>query len=155
MQLLAWADPGQRQTRRLQQNLALDAFSMPLVHVATKYGLSWHTVRRAELGAIERWDNTREKTPLTKVGVDEKWLGRRHKRAEKFVTIVSDLDTGQPIWIGYGRSADTLASFLQTLTAEQKAAIELFAMDMHAPFRKAIEQDQQPVLSRWPRCRSI
>lgn len=40
VELLGWADPKQRQTRRLQQHLALDAYSMPLVHVATKYGLS-------------------------------------------------------------------------------------------------------------------
>jgi len=143
VELLGWAEPKQRQTRRLQHHLALDAFSMPLVHVATKYGLSWHTIRRAELAAIERWERTREKIPLTQVGVDEKWLGRRHKREEKFVTIVSNLAMGEPIWIGYGRRAETLTSFLQTLTPEQKSAIELFAMDMHAPFRKAIADDPE------------
>jgi hypothetical protein len=40
VELLAWADPHQRQSRRLQHNLALDAFSMPLSHVSTKWGLS-------------------------------------------------------------------------------------------------------------------
>lgn len=143
VELLGWAEPKQRQTRRLQHHLALDAFSMPLVHVATKYGLSWHTIRRAELAAIERWDSTREKIPLPQVGVDEKWLGRRHKRQEKFVTIVSNLATGEPVWIGYGRRAETLAGFLETLTPEQKSVIELFAMDMHAPFRKAIAGDPE------------
>lgn len=143
VELLGWAEPKQRQTRRLQHHLALDAFSMPLVHVATKYGLSWHTIRRAELAAIERWDSTREKIPLTQVGVDEKWLGRRHKRQEKFVTIVSNLATGEPVWIGYGRRAETLAGFLEALTPEQKFVIELFAMDMHAPFRKAIADDPE------------
>lgn len=143
VEMLGWADPKQRQTRRLQQVVALDAFSMPLMHVATKYGLSWHTIRRAELAAIERWDNTREVPPLTQVGVDEKYLGRRNKRQEKFVTIVSNLATGEPLWIGYGRSAETLTSFLQTLSSEQKTSIELFAMDMHAPFRKAIADDPE------------
>jgi hypothetical protein len=101
VELLAWADGHQRQTRRLQHHLALDAFSMPLVHVSTKWGLSWHTVRRAELCAIERWERTTPQPALTMVGVDEKWLGRRHKRKEKFVTIVSDLATGVPVWMGY------------------------------------------------------
>ena len=40
VELLAWAEPHQRQTRRLQQHLALDAFSMPLIHVSTKWELS-------------------------------------------------------------------------------------------------------------------
>jgi transposase len=143
VELLGWADPYQRQSRRLQQHLALDAFSMPLIHVSTKWGLSWHTVRRAELDAIERWDRTQPPVPLRQVGVDEKWLGRRHKRKEKFVTIVSNLETGVPIWIGYGRSSETLKSWLDTLTPEQKAAIRLFAVDMHEPFKKAIRDDPQ------------
>lgn len=141
VELLAWAEPKQRQTRRLQQHLALDAFSMPLIHVATKYGLSWHTVRRAEVCAIARWDATRPPEVLQQVGVDEKWLGRRHRRSEKFVTIVSNLETGTPLWIGYGRGEDTLAGWLGTLSTAQKLAIRLFAMDMHAPFRKAVEND--------------
>ena len=45
VELLAWADGHQRQTRRLQHHLALEAFSMPLVHVSTKWGLSWHGPR--------------------------------------------------------------------------------------------------------------
>ena len=138
---LPWADPFQRQTARFQQHIALDAFSMPLIHVATKYGLSWSTVRRAETEAIARWDAKRPATPLTMVGVDEKWLGRRHSLVEKFVTIVSDLSTGVPLWIGYGRSEATLTSWLSTLTAEQKAAIKLFACDMHRPFYNAVRAD--------------
>jgi transposase len=148
VELLAWADPHQRQTRRLQHYLALDAFSMPLVHVSTKWGFSWHTVRRAELAAIERWEQTTPQPALTMVGVDEKWLGRRHKRKEKFVTIVSDLTTGVPVWMGYGRGSTTLKSWLDSLTIKQKAAIQLFAADMHEPFKKAIRED--PALAHAP-----
>jgi transposase len=140
-ELLAWADPKQRQTRRFQQHLALDAFSMPLLHVSTKYGISWHTVRRAEMEAIQRWERTRPSEPLRMVGVDEKYLGRRNKLPHSFVTIVSNLESGEPIWIGYDRSSETLKSWLDTLTPEQKAKIEVFAMDMHEPFRKAVQED--------------
>jgi transposase len=121
--------------------LALDAFSMPLSHVATKYALSWHTVRRAEASALERWERTRPPQVLSQVGIDEKWLGRRHKLAHKFVTIVSNLETGEPAWIGYNRDAATLSSWFATLGAEEKAGIKLFACDMHAPFMAAIRAD--------------
>ncbi len=141
MELVAWADPKQRQSRRLQHHLALDAISMPLSHVATKYGLSWHTVRRAESDAIARWERSRPPKDLRLVGVDEKWLGRRHKLPHKFITIVSDLDTGEPVWIGYGRDADTLGGRFKTLSPDQKAKIELFACDMHEPYKKAIRAD--------------
>jgi transposase len=143
MELLGWADARQRQTRRLQQHLALDAFSMPISHVATKYGLSWRTVRRAEVAAIARWEQARPLKPLRLVGLDEKWLGRRHKRREKFVSIVSDLDTGEPVWIGYGRRVETIAGWLATLTPEQKADIALVACDMHRPFMVAVRADPE------------
>lgn len=147
-ELVPWADAKQRQTRRLQQHLALDAYSMPLSHVATKYGLSWHTIRRAEVCAIERWEQTRSVPALRQVGVDEKWLGRRHKLEHKFVTIVSNIETGEPVWIGYGRGEATLGKWLATLTPEQKAAIMLFATDMHAPFAAAVRAD--PALAHAP-----
>ncbi len=138
---LAWAEPHQRQSRRLQQHVAVDAFSMPLVHVATKYRLSWHTVRRAELDAIRRWELTRKAPALEVVGLDEKYLGRRNRRAERFVTIASNLGTGEPIWIGLGRREATVASFLATLEPATKSGIRVAAMDMHRPFANAIRAD--------------
>lgn len=148
VEMLAWADPYQRQSRRLQQHLALQAASMPVSHVAAMHALSWSTVRRAEGAALQRWADTRPPVPLRHAGVDEKWLGRRHQREEKFVTIASNVETGEPIWMGFGRDEATLTSWLTTLSVEQKAAIELFVMDMHAPFKKAVRSD--PALAHAP-----
>ena len=138
---LPWADPYQRETRRLQQHLGLQAASTPIIRVAAQYGLSWSTVRRAEEYAIARWEIQRPKVRLRQVGVDEKYLGRRHKREEKFVTIVSNLETGEPVWIGYGRSEATLKQWLDTLTPKAKKGIQLFAMDMHEAFKNAVTND--------------
>jgi transposase len=143
VEAVPWAAPYQRETRRLHQHLALQAASMPIVRVAAQFGLSWSTVRRAESMGIARWESQRPRQALECVGVDEKYLGRRHKRAEKFVTIVSDLRTGEPVWIGYGRAEATLKLWLDTLTAEQKGRLKLFAMDMHEAFKKAVENDPE------------
>lgn len=141
VEMLAWADPHQRQSRRLQHHLALQAASMPVMHVAAQSGLSWGAVRRAEGAALARWQAARSTTPLRLVGLDEKWLGRRHRLDHKYVTIVSDLESGEPLWIGPGRSQGTTELWLGTLTKEQKTAIVLFAADMHEPFRAAIRGD--------------
>lgn len=148
VEMLAWADPYQRETRRLQQHMALQAASMPVMHVAVQHGVSWGTVRRAEGAALARWDATRAPVPLRQVGVDEKWLGRRHRLEHDFVTIVSNLDTGEPVWIGPGRSQETLAGWAGTLSSAAKSAIDLFAVDMHAPFAAAVRAD--PVLKEKP-----
>jgi transposase len=138
---LAWALPSQRQTDRLQQQLALCAASMPVSHVAAMYGLDWGTVQRAERQALERWDKTRTPPPLRHVGIDEKYLGRRNKLPYDFVTIVSNVETGEPLWIGPGRSEETVCAWLATLTSADKARLELAVMDMHAPFANAIRND--------------
>jgi transposase len=114
---------------------------MPILRVAAQYGLSWSTVRRAEDYAIARWEVQRPKVRLRQVGVDEKYLGRRHHLEEKFVTIVSNLETGEPVWMGYGRSEATLKQWLDTLTPSQKKHIQLFAMDMHEAFKNAVVND--------------
>jgi transposase len=142
VELLPWADPYQRQTRRFQQNLALQSASMPIMHVAVMHGLSWGTVRRAEGAALARWDATREHPPLRQVGIDEKYLGRRNKLEHDYVTIVSNLETGEPLWIGPGREEKTVATWLATLKKKQKIRIQLFAMDMHRPFWNAIKADE-------------
>lgn len=111
---------------------------MPVMHVAALHGLSWLTVRRAEERAIERWEATRPLVALRQVGVDEKWLGRRHALDHKFVTIVSNLETGEPVWIGKGRSENTLKGWLESLPLEQRRAIDLFAMDMHRAYWNAV-----------------
>jgi transposase len=141
VELLAFADRYQRQTKRLQQYLAIQAASMPVQHVAALNGLDWSTVKRAETCALERWQRTRDPTPLRHVGLDEKFLGRRGRRSERFVTIVSNLETGEPLWIGEGRREETVAKWLATLTKEAKAAIVLFSMDMHRPFFNAVRAD--------------
>jgi transposase len=141
VELLPWAEPHQRQTRRLQQQLALEAASMPVMHVAVLHRLDWHTVRRAEGAALARWDTTRPVVPVRQVGIDEKWLGRRHKLDYTFVTIVSNLETGEPIWIGPNRREETVRAWLGTLSPDQKADIRLVAMDMHRPFMNAIRND--------------
>jgi transposase len=138
VEMVAWADPYQRQSRRLQQWLAIEAASMPVMHVAALHGLSWLTVRRAEERAIERWEATRPLVALRQVGVDEKWLGRRHALDHKFVTIVSNLETGEPVWIGKGRSENALKAWLESLPLEQRRAIDLFAMDMHRAYWNAV-----------------
>jgi transposase len=139
VEMVAWADPYQRQTRRLQQRLAVEAASMPVMHVAALHGLSWLTVRRAEERAIARWEATRPAVPLRQVAVDEKWLGRRHKLDYKFITLVSNLETGEPVWIGKGRHEDTFKRWLQSLSRGQKATIQLFAMDMHRAYWNAVD----------------
>jgi transposase len=68
--------------------------------------------------------------------MDEKWLGRRH---HKLVTIVSNLETGEPLWIRKRRDESTLKRWLQSLPRDKKANLTLVAMDVHHAYSHAVD----------------
>src|SRR5216684_2652048 len=103
------------------------------------------TVRAIDLRYLERWAAARRKPALTLMGVDEIHLGKR----QKFITVVSNLKSGEPVWFGRERKKETLDEFFQTeLSAGQRMRISAACVDMWEPFRLSIEQ--------WaPRCRIV
>jgi hypothetical protein len=66
------------------------------------------TVRSIDLRYLERWEARRRKKPLRQMGVDELYQGKR----DKFLTVVSNLETGEPLWFGRDRKKETLDIFL-------------------------------------------
>jgi len=79
------------------------------------------------------------------MGVDEIYLGKK----QKFITVVSNLESGEPLWFGRERKKETLDEFFQTeLSAGQRMRISAACVDMWEPFRMSMEQ--------WaPRCRIV
>src|SRR6202034_4399536 len=113
--------------------------------VARRFGLPASTVRAIDLRYLERWTTARRKPALALMGVDEIHLGKK----QKFITVVSNLESGEPIWFGRERKKETLDEFFQTeLSAGQRMRISAACVDMWEPFRLSIEQ--------WaPQCRIV
>jgi transposase len=112
---------------------------------ARRYGLKPGTVRAIDLRCLERWKAKRRMPALKQMGVDEIYLGSKGK----FVTVVSNLETGEPLWFGAERKKETLDGFFQKeMSVRQRGRIEAACMDMWKPFRVSVEQ--------WvPQCRII
>jgi transposase len=69
------------------------------------------------------------------MGIDEIWLGKR----TKFLTVVSNLHTGEPIWFGPGRTQATIDEFFRTeLSRGQRQRIESACLDMWVPFTTSV-----------------
>jgi hypothetical protein len=75
--------------------------------VARRMGLAESTVRTIDLRYLERWEAKRRKPPLRQMGVDELYKGKR----DKFLTVVCNLETGEPLWFGKERKKETLDDF--------------------------------------------
>jgi transposase len=105
--------------------------------VALQFGLSASTVRAIDKRYLGRWAAARKRPVLRQMGVDEIHLGPR----QKFVTVVSNLETGEPLWFGRERKKETLDGFFtQHLSAFQRSVINVACMDMWPAFRQSVEQ---------------
>ena len=113
--------------------------------VALRFGLAASTVRAIDLRYLERWAASRRKPVLAQMGVDEIHLGKK----QKFITVVSNLDSAEPVWFGRERKKETLDGFFQgELNARQRMRITAACVDMWEPYRLSIEQ--------WaPNCRIV
>ena len=105
--------------------------------VAKQFGLAGSTVRSIDLRYLERWAANRRKPVLAQMGVDEIHLGKM----QKFITVVSNLDSTEPVWFGRERKKETLDGFFQSeLSARQRMRITAACVDMGEPYRLSIEQ---------------
>lgn len=104
---------------------------------ARRFGLAESTVRAIDLRYLERWAAARREPPLRHMGVDELFQGKN----DKFLTIVSNLETSEPLWFGKERKKETLDEFFGThLSRGRRRRIEAACVDMWEPFRLSIEQ---------------
>ena len=105
--------------------------------VTRQFGLAASTVRAIDLRYLESWAKQRKKPALRQIGVDEIYLGK----AQKFLTVVSNLETGEPLWFGPERKQATLDEFFRAqLTGPPRQRITAACVDMWEPFTKSILQ---------------
>jgi len=103
--------------------------------VARQFGLAASTVRAIDLRYLERWTKSRKKPVLRQMGVDEIYMWK----TQKFLTVVGNLDTGEPPWFEAERKEETLDEFLRTqLSGMQRSRITAACVDMWEPFTKSI-----------------
>jgi transposase len=105
--------------------------------VARQFRMAESTVRAIDLRYLERWAASRRQPALRQMGVDEIHLGKK----QKFLTVVSNLETGEPLWFGSDRKKETLdAFFSEELSRGKRRRIEAACVDMWEPYRLSIEQ---------------
>ncbi|HEY6847842.1 MAG TPA: ISL3 family transposase [Terracidiphilus sp.] len=132
-------------SKRFEEAVGLACESAAVRPVARQFGLASSTVRAIDVRYLSRWSEERRKPALRQMGVDEIYLGKK----QKFLTVVSNLETGEPLWFGGERKKQTLDEFLEKhLSGFQRSAIRAACVDMWEPFRQSLEQ--------WvPECRII
>ena len=124
-------------SKRFEEAVGLACESAAVRRVAKQFGLSPSTVRAIDIRYLKRWAASRRKPALRQMGVDEIYLGKK----QKFLTVMSNLQTGEPLWFGRERKKETLDEFLgQQLSAFQRRVVQAACVDMWEPFRQSLQQ---------------
>ncbi len=123
-------------TRRFAEAVARDCEDAAIRRVATKWGLSPQTVRRIDKRALAAWSQHRKRRPLRLMGVDEIFWGKG-----KCLTVVSDLEAGEPIWAGKERKRETLDRFFaEYLPPRRRRFVRAVCVDMWEPYLLSLKE---------------
>jgi len=124
-------------SKRFEEAVGEACESASARRVAKKFGLAKSTVRAIDLRYLERWNAQRKKPALRDLGVDEIFLGK----SVIFVTVASNVESGEPLWFGRERKKETLDEFFRSeLSSRQRQRIEAACVDMWEPFKASIQQ---------------
>ncbi len=130
-----FARPDSRHTRDFEDLVAWLVTKTDKTTVSTFTRVSWRTVGAiCERVAADVLDPDRL-CGLVDIGVDEiSW--RKHHR---YLTLVSDHDSGTIVWGKPGKDTDTLGAFFDELP-DGGASIEAVSMDMGPAYAKAVRE---------------
>lgn len=129
---MPFARPGARHTQDFEHLAAWLAKRMSKAAVATLLRTSWQTIDTMVTRLVDAHLDDERLDGLHRLGVDE----IAYRKGRKFLTIITDHDTGRVIWIGEGRTSATLTAFYDLLGKDRRAQVEAVTMDMTSIYRE-------------------
>jgi transposase len=132
-----WAAPQGRFTL-LFERFAVEVLlaSATVSQACELLGLSWDTAQEVMRRAVERGLERRQLEALKHLGMDEKSF----RRGQSYITLLTDLEESRVLDVVEERTAQAADRLWETLSPEQKQAVEAVAVDMWEPFIQTIQK---------------
>lgn len=127
---LSFCQAKQRLTHRLARHVYELCKHMPVATVAEHLDLDPKTVKAIDKIFLEKEFGRTDYEDLRLLAIDEIAV----RKGRKYMTVILDHLTGRVVWMGQGRSKETLDAFFDRMTDEQKQAVEAVALDMWDPY---------------------
>ena len=105
---------------------------MSITAVANYFGLNWHTVKNVEKKYLRKKYDNISLRGVTAIGIDEVHMGEKIGN-KGYLTIVRDLYNGASLFVGRGKSGDTLNELTAQLK-RSKVQIQFIAVDLAPSF---------------------
>ena len=128
-----WAEGSSRYTAQFEAEVIGWLKEASVQAVSRRMRLSWNAVDGIMQRAVARGLARREPEAVRRLSVDETSFRRRHR----YVTVVSNPETGHVLHVAHGRGREALAAFYEGLGEKRRAAVESVSMDMWAPYVSA------------------
>jgi len=129
VEAVPWLRRHARVTNRLADSICMLAEILAIKHVARMYGLSWHTVKEIHKRHLKAVLEPVDLSQVTQLLIDEFAI---HK-GQRYATVVVDAQRKQVLWVGRGRSRESIRPFFELL-GDRRTAIEAVAIDMNSAY---------------------
>jgi transposase len=124
-------------SKRFEEAVGQACESASARRVSQQFRLAESTVRAIDVRYLQRWSAQRRKPALKQMGVDEIFLGKKIQ----FISVVSNLESGEPLWFGQDRKKETLDEYFRSqLNRRQRLGIKAACVDMWAAFTASIRE---------------
>ena len=132
---MPWAEGAANHTKAFDRQVASLAQVADRSATSRMFKVSWRTVGRMVKRVVDAVLPRNLMDNLTAIGVDE----TSYKRGHRYLTVVTCLTRGVVIWVGKGKSAETLEGFFKELGPERARKLELVTMDMSEAYENAVK----------------
>jgi transposase len=130
-----WAEPGSGFTV-LMESLVIDWLKEASIKaVARLMDLTWDQVDGVMQRAVQRGLARRAALEPERIGIDETSFQKRHE----YVTVVTDLDTGDVLYVADDRTKESLQAFFDDLEPADLLRLKVVCMDMWGPYISVVE----------------
>jgi len=131
---LSWLDRYSRVTRRLAKSVARLCGVLPVKHVAEFFHLSWDQVKEIDKKSLRQRVGTVDLSGVEVIGMDEFALHKGHR----YATVIVEPYRKEVLWIGQGRSRESIRPFFQSLGPDGCRRLKAVAMDMNTSYELEI-----------------
>ncbi len=130
---VCWADTSSRYTYDFEEYVIGWVKEASILAMSRQLGIGWKGIAGIIRRAVMRGLARRKEQVVANICVDEVSYRKRHK----YLTIVSNADTGTVLYVGIGRDKLALMSWYQQLSPAQLEGIRSVSMDMWPAYIQA------------------